>query len=264
MSLIPIDGAEIYTETHGDGDAMLLLAGLGGQGGFWNKQLPTLAERYRVVIHDHRGCGRSTATRIVSAAAEMADDVIQLMDALTIDSAHIVGHSTGGAIGQHLALSHPDRVRSLILSASWAGPTPPFLDLFHARRDILINCGVKQYMLVGSLLALPAWWIADNYGSMRESLDHRVQTFAGLEIELARLNAVMTHDLRHRLAGINIPTGVISARDDALTPPAMSAELAELIPDARQVLLPEGGHFCPATVTERYNEELLGLLDQLS
>lgn len=264
MGLVAIEGAEIYVETHGSGEPMLLLAGLGGQGSFWNNQLEVLAQRFEVTVHDHRGCGRSTAAQVVSAARGMADDVIALMDALDIESAHIVGHSTGGAIGQHLALAHPERVRSLILSASWAGPTPLFIDVFRVRRDILINCGVRQYMMMGSLLASPAWWIADNYANEAEFLAPRIETFAGLETELARLNAVMSHDLRHELGSIRVPTGILSARDDALTPPSMSDELAQLIPDARQITLAEGGHFCPATVTPRYNNALLELLKKIA
>jgi len=264
MTHVAIDGAEIFTHTQGNGEPMLLVAGLGGVGAFWNQQLSVLSERYQVITHDHRGVGRSTTTHIVSAAKEMATDVIQLMDAMKIESAHIVGHSTGGAIGQHLALSHPERVRSLVLSASWAGPTPLFTDLFRVRRDILINCGVKQYMMVGSLLASPAQAIATDYRGMEDYLGPRLQSFAGMEIELARLNAVMSHDLRYQVAKISVPTGVISARDDAITPIQMSDELAALIPGATQITLAEGGHFCPINQADQYNTELIKLLDKLT
>ncbi len=74
----------------------------------------------------------------------------------------------------------------------------------------------------------------------------------------------MTHDLRHRLREITVPTGVISARDDQLTPQPMSDELAALIPGAIQVTLREGGHFCPITMSADYNRALLDLLLQIS
>lgn len=261
--LYDIGGAEIYTESCGEGEPLFLIAGLGGRGEFWRNQIPVLSQHYRVTIHDHRGVGNSTAAPVVSSSQEMAEDVVRLMEAMDISSAHIIGHSTGGAIGQHLAVSHSDRVRSLILSASWAGPTPLFVDTFRVRRDILINCGVRQYMMVGSLLASPAWAIADTYPGMELFLEQRIASFPGLEVELARLNAVMTHDLRHRVNQITVPTGIISARDDCLTPPSMSAELAELIDGAGLIQLDEGGHFCPITVTETYNAHLLRLLEGL-
>jgi aminoacrylate hydrolase len=60
-----------------------------------------------------------------------------------------VGHSTGGAIGQNIALTDPGRLRSLTLSASWAGPTPLFVQTFATRRDILINSGPLNYLMIG-------------------------------------------------------------------------------------------------------------------
>ncbi|MFK7954599.1 MAG: alpha/beta fold hydrolase [Lysobacterales bacterium] len=262
-AMINIGEAEIYTETHGSGEPMLLIAGLGGKGAFWNQQVAMLAETYQVILHDHRGVGSSSPAPVVTSSQEMADDVVHMMDAMGIESAHIVGHSTGGAIGQHLGVRYPDRVKTLVLSASWGGPTQLFVDTFRVRRDILVNCGVRQYMMVGSLLASPAWSISPTYPGMDAYLKQRIETFPGLEIELARLNAVMSHDLRYRLKEISAPTGVISARDDSLTSVDMSNELAELIPGAKQVVLPEGGHFCPMTVTERYNRELAALIEAL-
>ncbi len=264
MSLVSIGDAELYTEVHGEGENLMLVAGLGGMATFWSNQVDILAQHYRVILHDHRGVGRSSEAPIVSSAVEMADDLIKLMDAMDIESAHFVGHSTGGAIGQNIALKQPEKVSSLILSASWAGPTPLFIDTFRMRRDVLINVGVQQYMMVGSLLAAPAWTIAGNYTGKEDFLRDRIKNFPGLEVELARLNAVMSHDLRHQLKNITAPTGVISAKDDSLTPPSMSDELAVLIPGAKQVLLPEGGHFCPVTCTEAYNQQLLQLLKEIN
>ena len=262
--LVDIGAAKLHTEITGDGEPLLLVSGLGGTAAFWAHQVSALAANYRVITHDHRGVGHSSPAPVVSSAPEMADDVVRLMDTLDIESAHIVGHSTGGAIGQNIALKYPERVRTLVLSASWAGPTPLFVDTFRVRRDILINSGVKHYMMVGSLLALPSWALEQGYTGMDAYLEARIANFPGLEVELARLNAVMTHDLRHRLGEITAPTGVISARDDALTPLSMSTELAERIPNAEQIVLPEGGHFCPVSMRGEYNRELAGLLARLS
>ncbi len=260
MGLVPIGEAQLYTEIHGEGEVVLLVAGLGGSGTFWANQVEPLSRHFRVVLHDHRGVGRSSPAPIISNAGAMADDLLALMNALDIEQAHLVGHSTGGAIGQHIALRTPERLKSLVLSASWAGPTPLFIDTFNMRRDVLINSGVLNYMMVGTLLASPAWWLQERFDSAEEFLRTRIETFPGLETELGRLNAVMTHDLRHRVADIRTPTTVICARDDQLTPPPMSEELADRIPDAQLRILERGGHFCPVTVSKRYNEVLLETL----
>jgi aminoacrylate hydrolase len=259
-ALTSIGDAELYTETHGSGEPLLLVAGLGGSAKFWSAQVAPLARRFRVVLHDHRGVGRSSPARIVTSASELADDLLRLMDALQIESAHLVGHSTGGAIGQHIALRAPARLRSLTLSASWAGPTPLFVQTFSTRRDVLVNSGPLNYLVVGTLLSTPAWWLGERYRSTPEYFRDRLEQFPGLETELGRLNAVMTHDLRHRLAEIRTPTFVLCARDDQLTPPTMSEELAERIPGAKLCVLREGGHFCPMTATEEYNSRLLEFL----
>ena len=263
MPLVPVGEAELFVEEQGEGEVLLLVAGLGGSGTFWRKQAAHFAPRYRVVTYDHRGVGRSPKAPLHSSVSEMADDALGLMDALGIEAAHIIGHSTGGAIGQHLALREPDRVRSLILSSSWAGPTPLFIELFELRRKILVGAGVESYLFSGTLLVTPAWAIEDSYPGRERIVAERLKVFPGFEAELGRLNAVMTHDLREEIGGIGVATGVISAKDDVLTPPGMARELAERIPGARRVLLPEGGHFCTVTVADQYNREVDRLLQEI-
>ena len=257
---IAIGHAEIHVEEHGEGEPLLLVAGLGGSGRFWGAQVEEFAREFRVILHDHRGVGRSGPGPIISNAGELADDLLRVMDALGVERAHLVGHSTGGAIGQHIALREPGRLASLVLSASWAGPTPLFLQTFHTRRDILVNSGPLNYLMVGTLLATPAWYLKDRFKDTRTFFETRLAEFPGLEIELGRLNAVMSHDLRHRIDAIRTPTFVIGAPDDQLTPASMSEELAQRIPGARLCMLGEGGHFCPQTVTNQYNAAVLGFL----
>ncbi len=259
--LVSIGDAELYVEEHGSGVPLLFVAGLGGSGKFWSSQTAEFAKRFRVILHDHRSVGRSTPARVVANAAAMADDLLRLMDALQLERAHLDGHSTGGANGQHIALRAPDRLHSLVLSASWAGPTPLFVQTFITRRDILINSGPLNYLMVGTLLATPAEWLNARFRSTADYFRDRLAEFPGLEVELARLNAVMTHDLRHRVAGIRVPTLVVGAKDDQLTPPSMSRELAQLIPGAALHLFEAGGHFCPVTATTEYNARLLAFLE---
>jgi len=242
---------------------LLLVAGLGGSATFWRAQVEVLSTHYRVTRYDHRGVGRSSPAPLIASVEQLADDLIRLMDALGIERAHVVGHSTGGAIGQHLALRCPDRLHSLVLSGTWAGPSPLFIELFKLRRDVLINCGLKQYLMLGALLATPAWHLHEQFTNAEDYLVDRTRAAPRLEVELGRLNAVMTHDLRHRLADIRVPTAVICARDDQIVPEPLATEPARLIPGALLEVLPEGGHFCPMIVADRYNRALLRLLGEL-
>src|SRR5882757_2630864 len=76
------DGAELYYEKHGNGPPLFLVSGLGGDGRFWGANVEALAKHFTVIVHDHRGTGRSTLSRIAYSVAQMADDALQLIDAL--------------------------------------------------------------------------------------------------------------------------------------------------------------------------------------
>lgn len=260
MGLVSIGDAEIYTEIHGEGEELLLVAGLGGRAQFWSSQIVPFAQHFRVIVHDHRGCGRSTRSKIVYGAEQMAEDVLRLMDALRIERAHLVGHSTGGAIGQYIALRHPERLGDLVLSGSWAGPDELFTQLFRARREVLISCGPAVYLMMGTLLGTPAWYLQERFTSATAFLEERIADFPGLEIELARISAVTSHDLRSQVHGIRARTLVLGAEDDQITPIGFSRELARRIPGARLIELPKGGHFAPMTMAERYNQAVLDFL----
>ena len=130
MPKLSIGDADLYYEESGQGPPLLLVPGLGGVGAFWAHQVRDLARDFRVITHDHRGAGQSTHSRIEYSVDQMAADTLRLMDGLGIDAAHYAGHSTGGAIGQTIAQDHPDRLKSLVLSATWPGQDSYFRRLF--------------------------------------------------------------------------------------------------------------------------------------
>jgi pimeloyl-ACP methyl ester carboxylesterase len=116
-------GIDLYYESHGEGEALVLIPATGFAGNVWfPSQVPALAKKLRVITFDPRGCGRSSAPSGVYTIEQMACDVAALLDHLGLDHAHVLGHSMGGRIGIALALAFPGRVRSLILAASGSGP----------------------------------------------------------------------------------------------------------------------------------------------
>ncbi len=260
MPQISIGNAELHTEINGAGAAVMLVAGLGGKASFWNPQVPAFARDFQVITHDHRGTGGSSRTRLVYSAQQMAEDVVRLMDALGIERAHVVGHSTGGAVGQHIALRYPDRLDRLVMSGAWCGPDELFIETFRLRRQVLITCGPQAYHMLGTLLATPADWLRERFESLERYLEPRLEDFPGLEIELSRLSAVMSHDLRSEVAGIRAPTLVLGALDDQLTPAGFQRELAGRIEGAELELFVNGGHFFPITQADAYHARVLRFL----
>jgi aminoacrylate hydrolase len=260
MPKADIGDAEIYYEVHGDGPPLMLVPGLGGGGAFWAKQLPAFARHFRCVIHDHRGAGQSSHSRIAYSVDQMAADALKLMDRLGIDSAHYVGHSTGGAIGQVIAQDRPERLRSLVLSATWAGKDAYFRRCFETRREILEKLGLESYGRASMLVLVPPWWTAANDDKIAEMAKGLAANNPPLEVMLSRIDAIMAFDRRDRLGRIAAPTLAIVARDDAVTPPHLTNELAEKIPGAKRVVLERGGHFVPVLLPDDYNAAVLGFL----
>jgi aminoacrylate hydrolase len=253
MPTVAIGEERLYYEEHGQGPALLLVPGLSGQGVFWARQVPELARRFRVIVHDHRGTGQSSHSRIRYSVEQMAGDVIALLDALGIDSAHLVGHSTGGAIGQVMAQDHPRRLRSLVLSATWAGPDPFFRRLFESRREILTRLGPEAYLRASILMLAPPWWVSANDAAIAAQHRAAVPALAPIDVQASRIDAILGFDRRARMADIRVPTLVIVAEDDMVTPRFYSDELADGIPGAKLVVLPRGGHFVPQILPDPYN-----------
>lgn len=260
MPRVSIGDAEIYYEEAGQGEPLLLVPGLSGQGSFWSQQVEAFQRDFRVIVHDHRGAGRSTHSHIKYSVEQMADDVLRLMDALRIDSAHLVGHSTGGAIGQVLALDHRRRLRSLVLSATWAGPDPYFRRLFEARKETLLTQGIEAYLRASALVLAPPEWVSRNDAAIAELHRAQAATWPPREIVASRIDAIVAFDRRRRLGEIGVPTLVVVAQDDMVTPRFYSDELARTIPGARYVVLDGGGHFAPQILPEPYNRAVGGFL----
>jgi len=253
MPKVAIGDAEISYEEFGQGPPLVLVSGLNGVGSFWAQQVKELAQDFRVVVHDHRGTGQSTHSRITYSVEQMADDVLRLMDALGISSAHLAGHSTGGAIGQVIAQDHPARLQSLVLSATWPGQDPYFRRLFAMRREILVKCGIESYLRGSALALAPPWWVSANDAALTEQHRLGAATSAPVEVIASRIDAIVAFDRRARLSEIRTPTLVIVAADDMITPQFYSDELAERIPGAKLIVLDGGGHFAPQIAPAPYN-----------
>jgi len=259
------DGERLYYETCGSGPPLMLVTGLSGLASFWAPHLERLSEHFTVVTHDHRGTGRSSVACKAFSVEQMAADVLALMDGLGIRRAHLVGHSTGGAIGQVIGIERPDRLDRMVLSATWAGPDPYFKLLFEQRRAILETFGARAYLRWSLLVAKPPSWIAAHPEEIADLDDDEVAArLPDVRCQLDRIDAIVAFDRRSEVHRITVPTLVAGVADDIVTPAYMSEELAGLIPGARLSILPDGGHFYPLTRPEAFlaqvGEFLLGRL----
>ncbi|MFL2770550.1 MAG: alpha/beta fold hydrolase [Rhodospirillaceae bacterium] len=261
MGMISIGDAELNVDVTGEGDPLLMVSGLGGRAAFWSHQVSAFSEHFQVITHDHRGTGASTKSNIKYSVAQMSEDVIRLLDALSIPTVTVLGHSTGGAIAQFLALKHTERVNRIVLSASWPGPSPYFQELFRLRLRILQDSGPDAYLIDGIMRAYPSQILSEKPEILSGSREERLATFPGIKIESSRINAVLSHDLRSQISSISLPTLVIGAADDQITPKSFFDELADEIVGAEKVIFPFGGHFLPQVKPREYNQALFNFLN---
>lgn len=239
----------MHFEVQGSGQPVVLMAGLGGLGAFWQPVMERLSRRHMCITFDHPGMGRSPPCAVHSIE-HIAAEVFKLLDHLGLASAHFVGHSTGGLVAQVLALDQPGRVDRIVLSATWARPDRRFRDLFEIRRTVLERAGFAAYNAMAKLLGYPAdWYEAHLAGDAPINFD--VGADSDLTTAVARINMLLGFDRADELGRIQAPVLIVGASDDAIVPVTHSHDLARRIAQARMIEL-QGGHFLPQTQTAHY------------
>jgi aminoacrylate hydrolase len=260
MPKISIGDCSLHYEEHGSGEPLLLVPGLGGVGVSFFKQIPELARHYRVIVHDHRGCGQSDRPVMDYSVEQMTQDVLRLMDGLKIERAHLLGHSTGGAIGQIIAIEQPQRLRKLVLSSTWTHCDGFFSRIFEARHALLKHTGALCYLRATTALLYPAWWVAQNDAMLAEQEREQAASFPPVEVVLSRIQAIMRFDRREQLSRIRTPTLVSVAVDDNVTPAYYSEALAKAIPGAKLKVFEKGGHLPYHIIDRQYTQTVLDFL----
>jgi len=260
MPKIALAGGEIYYEVAGDGHPLMLVTGLSGMARYWQLQVPEFSRHFRVVTYDQRGTGASDRLQRTFSIDQMAAELAALMDALKIERAHVVGHSTGGAIGQTLAIEHPQRVARLVLSSTWTHCDPFFRRLFEGRKAMLRKGGPELHALFHPLWLYPAWWINSHDAEITEEQRKALANPSPVEVSMARMDALLAFDRRAGLARIKAPTLVLGSDNDCITPSYFSEALARAIPDARLVLDRDAGHAASKTRPDGFNRLVLDFL----
>ena len=121
----------------------------------------------------------------------MTKDLLGLMDALGINKAHLVGHSTGGAIGQTMAIEHSDRIDRLVLYATWTKCDPYMRRIFEIRKTLLLDSGVEAYIKATPIFLYPDWWINQNADAFEKADRDLISGFPSAQIAASRCDAVM-------------------------------------------------------------------------
>jgi pimeloyl-ACP methyl ester carboxylesterase len=244
---------DLYHESHGQGEPLVLIPSTAFSGEVWKPfQVPELSKSLNLIIHDPRGCGRSTVAQQVYTVDQMANDVVALMDHLGIRSAHVLGHSMGGRVGLSMALNFPGRVKSLILAASGSGPAArPGPDcipgLPHRTVVELVELGFEQairHEICGSDTFFTQTFRDRHPQKVEEFFKLAWATHAKLSEYVHLIIARHNFEGTHRLGDVGVPTLVVIGDGDAgrSNHLAQAEVLAERIPGAELKILKGQSH----------------------
>lgn len=254
---------EISGLTSPSAPTLVLSAGLGGLGSFWQPQLAELRKAYRVVVYDQRGTGRSPDT--LPPGYSMRDMAAELASALAereIMRFDVIGHALGGMVAMQLALDYAGRVGRLVIVNGWLRLDAHTRRCFQVRQDLLLNAGVEAYVRAQPLFLYPADWLAENEARIEAEDALHCAHFQGTENLLRRLQALMACDFTQQAALIAQPVLLICSQDDLLVPSACSRKLYQALPDATLKTMPRGGHAMSVTESAAFNSLLLTWLDE--
>jgi 3-oxoadipate enol-lactonase len=267
MPRVEVGDISLHYEIHGDGEPLLLIMGFGANSSWWLPQIPALSREYQVVTFDNRGTGGSDKPDIPYTMPMLVADAAGLLAAIGVDSANVFGVSMGGMIAQGLALSHPEKVISLILGCTTPGgpnsipPTPEATRvLFDGSRRQRLTLAEQTEELLPFLYS-------------QDFIDNNPEFVAELTAEMAENptpnhafrrqgEATMHFNVYDRLPEINAPTLVISGTADRIVPMENSRILASRIPGAELALLGNMGHGFVAEAHEETSQAVLGFLNR--
>jgi pimeloyl-ACP methyl ester carboxylesterase len=245
MPSVEVGKLELHYERVGSGEPLLLIQGMSGTHVSWGDAFRgPLEERFDVVAFDNRGIGYSAPVDGPFTIAEMAADSAGLMEALGIESAHVVGISMGGMIAQELALAHPERLRSLTLGCTYCGgPGSRLMPEENARKLMEgLASGDREKAIRASweVNLSPAFRAEESRYAAFHEMATRVPA-AKQTIEL-QVQAIFGHDTSGRLGEIAAPTLIVHGADDGVLPFANGELIASLMPAARLEPLEGVGH----------------------
>ena len=250
MSIVESEGCRIYWEESGPGDAppLLLVMGLGLSARSWDELPKRLSNRFRVIIFDNRGTGRSGKKLGRHGMGTLADDAAAVLRAAGVSEerpAFVFGISLGGMIAQELALRHSKLLRALALGATNMGPRgsrrPTLRSMLSFVALITLGPG-KGGRRMARLCISPEFAKSGpgEFDRWLKGLDR-----AGPLRSLWQLLTVMGHSTHARLPSLQVPTLVIGGDKDLIIPFDNSRLIAKLIPGARLVTLEGAGHVFP-------------------
>ncbi|MBE1592113.1 alpha/beta fold hydrolase [Nonomuraea angiospora] len=237
---------------HDPAGPLVLVNSLGTTSSMWDGLVPVLRTRFDVVCYEQRGYGAEDAPDGPFWLGDLVDDLIDVLDGLGLERAHLAGTSLGGMVAARAAARHPHRVRSVtIMCSAPVLPRDPWLERARAVRDgglaVIHDTVVKRWFTPEFAAGHPD--VVRRYGDMLLAND------TGQYARACEMLAAA--DVRPDLGSVAAPTLVIGGSADIATPPETQEVYAAGIPGARLLVLDGVGHMAPAAVPVEIAREIV-------
>lgn len=238
---------------------VLLGHGLAANLTMWDRNVPELASRYRVLRYDARGHGKSPPRGPACTVADLAADVIELLDAAGIERVHFCGQSMGGLVGQYLAAEVSSRLCSVTLCNTTSRQMVP--DAWQKRIDSVRHGGIDA-IVEGTV----ARWLTSAFMARESRLTDGVrrmilETAPAGYMECA--NAVRDADQTRLLGAIGIPALVLTGSEDEVATPLLAGQLHAAIPGSSLKIIPYAAHMPNIEQPGAFNRLLSEFVDSV-
>lgn len=235
---------EYYVE--GDGPPLLLIMGYAGQASSWGEPfLAQLRPHFRTIRFSNRGTGLSDKPDTPATTRQMADDAVNLLDALGISQTHVCGISLGGMIAQELVLNYPERVLGLVLGCTTPGPSHGQTASPETIALMMPTPGMSREEMVRRAwpaICSTSFIERERDGYLEEMMRAGLENATLLQTLARQMIAIQSFDSFDRLPQIKALTLVIHGDVDRLVPPQNGRILHERIPGSRLKTLPGAAH----------------------
>ncbi len=258
MPALSVNSAQIYYQEAGGGLPLLLLHGLGSSGDDWWFQTPAFAPHFRVILPNLRGHKQSSTLRGPISIYTLAADIAQLLDALEIAQAHVLGLSLGGMVAQLLAIHFPARVNKLILVNTFAYLWPTSLrETYTLVRRVIVSKllppSATAKVVARDLFPKP------EQAALRDEVLSRIGVNDVASYRYL-VDAIRRFDSRARLDQIMASTLLITGDRDAVVPRGCQQQLARGIRKVQWHIVRDSGHATPVDQPEEFNQVVLEFL----
>jgi pimeloyl-ACP methyl ester carboxylesterase len=260
-----VNGAKLYYEDTGSGaEAVLFAPGLAWGTRLFRAQVAALNDRYRCVVVELRGQGRSEVTKAGYELDNIAADLIGLIEHLELAPCHLVGHSLGGSAAVRVAARRPELVRSLALLNATADEDPLWdRVLFRTLSYVveLFGMGTVDDRLVKAMFGKT---FLNDRARAGEREEARRQFLSNNRTGIARAvrGWIRSPAAEGELPKVTAPTLVIAGEEDTAVKPERSRKMAEALLRGRFLLLLRCGHSAPVEVPEAVTAALVGLFEE--